>query len=167
MIVWLKCFNLNINIFPLSISLELSDGSKVNAEGALQPNPNPEEPAFIAAKGSYEYQSPEGETIHVDWTADETGFHAEVSILSEWFHLIQFTNHNDHPNKWLFFFFFNYPGKTLASCLNFEKGMFRNWKQSIQLTSLYYIEMDSFLIKSLKKKNKKKFFLQEKHKIIF
>lgn len=52
------------------------------AEGVVQPNQNPKEPPFIASKGLYEYQSPEGEFIHVDWTADESGFHPEVSIFS-------------------------------------------------------------------------------------
>lgn len=107
-------------MFTFSISVELSDGSKVDAAGELKSNPNPEEPAFITSKGSYEYVSPEGELIHVDWTADETGFHAEVSFFPNDFVRIQI-NSNILTNG----FYYNIYRENTCQLLEFRELDFR------------------------------------------
>lgn len=46
----------------------------------MKANPDPKEPPFIAVSGEYEYPNPEGGApIKVKYTADEHGFHPEVS----------------------------------------------------------------------------------------
>jgi hypothetical protein len=57
-----------------SYRYELSDGTIVEERGTLKaPLPGTDEPIQVA-EGSYQYYSPEGELIKVDYKADEGGF---------------------------------------------------------------------------------------------
>jgi len=60
---------------------ETSDGSKHEESGYLKPNPDPKEEAIQVAQGSFQYYSPEGELIQVQYLADENGFQPEGQHL--------------------------------------------------------------------------------------
>ncbi|OXA49959.1 endocuticle structural glycoprotein ABD-4 [Folsomia candida] len=58
---------------------ETSDGTKHEESGYLKPNGN-EDPIQVA-QGNYQYYSPEGELIQVQYLADENGFQPEGAHL--------------------------------------------------------------------------------------
>lgn len=63
-----------IIILFYSIRFVSGDGTKVQEEGSLKVYD--EKTAEEVVRGSYEYVSPEGRNIKVDYFADGTGFHA-------------------------------------------------------------------------------------------
>jgi hypothetical protein len=57
------------------LELETGNGIKGNAQGVLKDIGAAEGP-IVAKSGSYSYPGDDGKTYTVNWTADETGFHA-------------------------------------------------------------------------------------------
>ncbi|EDW01618.1 larval cuticle protein 9 [Drosophila grimshawi] len=62
-----------VNPDSFKYEVETSEGIKVAQSGHLK------DPETIAVEGSYEYVSKEGKHVKVTYTADELGYHPEVS----------------------------------------------------------------------------------------
>jgi len=61
---------------------ETVDGSKQEATGSLKRNPDPkaENPEFQNVIGTYSFQTPEGKTVTVTYTADEGGYKQRTTL---------------------------------------------------------------------------------------
>ncbi|EDW72927.2 uncharacterized protein Dwil_GK17266 [Drosophila willistoni] len=66
-------------VFPLSCSVETSDGKSHQEEGQLKDVGTEHE--AIVVRGSYSYVGDDGQTYTINYTADENGFQPEGSHL--------------------------------------------------------------------------------------
>lgn len=72
-------FSIYFLIFFFTFSYISGDGSKARQTGELKTFK--EDKTGEAVKGSFEYISPDGETISITYTADENGYRPSGSIL--------------------------------------------------------------------------------------
>ncbi|XP_043204060.1 cuticle protein CP14.6-like [Amphibalanus amphitrite] len=62
--------------------VETSNGILVKAYGESLPGPEPET-GTSRQSGSYQYVAPDGQTIRVEWEADERGYRATSDVIPE------------------------------------------------------------------------------------
>ncbi|XP_037084401.1 pupal cuticle protein-like [Pollicipes pollicipes] len=60
--------------------VETSNGIIMKSAGESLPGPEPET-GTLRVSGSYQYVSPEGKTIQVNWEADENGYRATSDAI--------------------------------------------------------------------------------------